>query len=387
MSSEAKARGERFLATLQSVPLRIHDNSLKFTERGEQPLTVHYYSKGKEETGEGDYFVELNDQLVENMKGSYLSPDQFVESLEGKPKFNGWKEKLLGSYLGKFGSLAFFSKTKNLTLNVFHGSTNKEALSISKLAAQDPNNENNRLQYQNRLSTIINPVVKAPSNSPLRIVEDCLASGDTIIGVIKTLAEKTKLSNLGTITIDVAVASTQGILLLKKFAEDNNIKLELNLGYVAFGLSDGEKAPVGYDGANYITYPEELVDELTTLFPDRVGELNELRKYNYVVGDMGEFAKRIPTFAKVAKWEQYRVDSHGQGGQDIDRLPKFNDKVGQHLLYLTNGGYLMRAYYNYFNNPDGEKELSEIVFSAKRRWTKEFNYGVLLKDVPKEIIN
>ena len=46
----------------------------------------------------------------------------------------------------------------------------------------------------------------------------------------------------------------------------------------------------------------------------------------------------------------------------------------------------MRAYFNYFNRYQ-TKAPSEVVFSAKRRWTEEYGYGVLLKDIPEEVLS
>ncbi|MBI5127003.1 hypothetical protein HZA76_00930 [Candidatus Roizmanbacteria bacterium] len=389
MLTEAAKKGREFVKTLKETSF--HINKLSIKGDGKKILWVNFFADGKEVSESGQFFIKLPEVVAHTLPGSYISPESFINRFQTRELQKSEIRRLLGNHMGREGDLAFTAQEDNFSLRVFHGSTNQYALKMSEHAASGSDNPQKRMFYQDNLSHIVEPIVKSPTDAPLRIVEDCLASGDTLPGVISTLAEKTKLEkNLGKVTIDVAVATAQGIFLLKKFAQDNGINIELNVGYLAFGLSQGVKREIGYEHANYITYPDEFIAELTRLFPNRAEEFLKL-KGKQVVGDMGEFGKLIPerTAANVmivASWNRYRSDNHGDQNSNDFPQPAYNESDNQHLLYLSNGGYLMRAYYNYFNNRDGSRDISEIVFSAKRRWTREFGYGVLLKDLQKEIV-
>ncbi|MFH0979340.1 MAG: hypothetical protein V1803_00085 [Candidatus Roizmanbacteria bacterium] len=389
MKSEAIKKGAEFLKTLKDTSF--HISRLTLNGDGKKPLQATFFSEGEEISEDGRFFVKLPESVAHTLPGSYIRPETFIDSFPVREVQKDEKKKLLGNHMGKEYDLAFTSQENNFSLRVFHGSTNQYAMKISHFAGLGAEKPENRMHYQDNLSHILEPLLKFQTDAPLRIVEDCLASGDTLVGVIKTLAEKSKLNkDLGKVTIDVAVATAQGVFLLKKFAQGNGINIELNVGYLAFGLSQGIKRDIGYEHANYITYPNELITELTKLFSEKKKEILTL-KGKQVVGDMGEFSKLIPERGKdnvpiITPWNKYRSDDHGgQNGNDFYH-PKYNEQENQHLLYLSNGGYLMRALYHYLNNRDKEIVFSEIVFSAKRRWTKEFGYGVLLKDLPKEIV-
>jgi len=389
MTSEALRRGNVFLKTLKENSF--HVNDLILNGNHQELIEVTFFSDAEKVKETGQFFVKLPESVAHTLPGSYISPETFITSFSNREVQKDEKKRLLGNHLGGENDLTFSSNEDNFNLRVFHGSTNQHAMKISEYAALGTDNSVNRMIYQDNLSHIMEPLLRSQTNAPLRIIEDCLASGDTLAGVIKTLAERSEFDkNLGKITIDVAVATAQGVFLLKKFAQENGINIELNVGYLAFGLSQGIKRDIGYEHANYIIYPNELITELTELFPEKKKEILAL-KGKQVVGDMGEFGKLIPERVPdgapiIALWNHYRADNHGgQNGSDFQN-PKYNKEDNQHLLYLSNGGYLMRAYHHYFNNKNLSSDFSEIVFSAKRRWTEEFGYGVLLKDLPIEIM-
>lgn len=391
MPSEAAKKGGEFLRTLHDASAPFHFDKLTLTEDPQSALKVHFFADGKETSEDGRFFIKLPETVAHTLPGSYISPDIFMGNFLKKEPEKSEKSKLLGDHIYKDGDFAFTAEENNFSLKVFHGSTNQYALRISHHAAEGTDSPERRLHYQDNLSHIVEPMVKTPTDAPLRIVEDCLASGDTLPGVIRMLAARSKLEkNLGKVTIDVAVATAQGIFLLKKFAQNNGINIELNVGYLAFGLSEGFKREIGYEHANYITYPNALIKELRSLFPKRKKEFSALQG-KQVVGDMGEFGKIIPERGEkgvpiIAPWNDYRADAHGGENNGKFFPTEYDESENQHLIFLSNGGYLMRAYYHYYNNRNRSKKYSEVVFSAKRRWTREFGYGVLLKDIPEEIM-
>jgi len=385
MSPEIMSKkGESFLRILEDTDFRI--SSLNINGHGINPLTVTDVSLGRQQ---GQFFIKLPEQISEVLPGSYIPPETLLRELHIESGANYLYRMLLGNNTGTENNQALYHIGDDFILRVFHGATNSKALSLTEFAAQGFTNQDNRAQYQSELYKLMSPVITKNSESPLRIIEDCLASGDTIIGVLTTLAEKTNL-NLSQVRIDVAVATAQGILVLKKFAQDNGLKIELNVGHLAFGLSEGKKVRGGWEHANYITYPDELLRELDKLLPVTKKKLEGFRDKDgniYVVGDMGDAAKSLPEeHDQNHPWNIFRNDTHGQRNKG-----KIGDTEYDHskptFVYLTNGGYLMRAYYRHILSQLNPLEIpSEVVFSAKRRWTEEYGYGVLLKDLPKEIM-
>jgi hypothetical protein len=384
----AAKRGQEFKDALNQ-PNLLNLQRLKIIGTS-QPnnILVTFTEDNKPKTEYGQYFVKLPEELVDKLPGSYISPLSFVESFP-ESNIDGYSRyRILDNHIGNLNDLAFEAHQDHFDLRVYHGSTNEHSLRLSKLAARGTEDPKNRILYQNNLAELVKPVLQTPSDAPLRIVEDCLASGDTLIGVIKAIGEKTKLvdRDMGKITIDVAVATAQGILLLKKFAQDNGINLELNVGYLAYGLSEGKKTAttIGREHANYINYPAELVMEI-----ERVNRSIStlIKPDDQVVGDMGDFSKLVSHDNPEAPlWNDYRFDTYGgPNGRNFPE-PEYDDKANQHLLYLSNGGYLMRGLYQYFNNPDKSNKYSEMVFAAKRRWTKEYGYGVLFRDMSDKIL-
>jgi hypothetical protein len=304
---------------------------------------------------EGDFFITLPKNLADVLPGSVLDKEDFVKEVN-----------------------------QNFSLQVFYTPTNSHALKISKLAAI-PNGFDDprvRADYQQQIFSVMRPILALQSGGGLRIVEDCLASGDTIVGILTLLAGKSQIPIKGKkIRIDVAVATTQGTFVLKKFAEQNNLRIEINVGYLAYGLSEGEKKEGVRLHANYIIYPEEILKQL----PKKIRfELNNYRVNDrniYVVGDMGDAAKSLPKdFDEKYPWNKYRNDNHGDKKAQKKTANVFNHKKPS-IIYLTNGGFLMQAYFDYLNN---RSKYNNLVFSAKRVWSDDaiYGYGVLIRGIP-----
>ncbi len=388
MSSEnGMARnGERFIDLLRRTSLKMSDLPVVGVQEP-RSLKINFYQDGKLTPSEGQFFVSMPEKLASQMRGSYISPDVFLANLKDVDAENVFSHKssIIGDreFSAKVMKKAFEYREENFSLNVFHGSTNPNALELTEIAREltekDLDHRLDKIHYQDILAEIVEPIIKTPSKpeSPpaIKIVEDCLASGDTIIGVLAALQQKTKLTEMTRVRVDVAVATAQGILLLRKFAQDNGIDLELNVGYMAFGLSKGKKTPgKGYEHSNYITYPDDFVEELNEQFSNGFDKL----KNRQVVGDMGENGQKVEGLEHLTPWYQ--------------EINKPELRPGQYpvMIFLANGGYLMRGYTHYFLG-DEAKEFSEVIFSAKRRHDEGtvdqtgLGYGVLLYDMPDEI--
>ncbi len=405
-------RGETLLRILDTLDLLAIPN-LKIHGDGVDKIQVHDPAQpAREELREGDFFVTLPKNIAEVLPGSSLGSKAFLKEIQGNHD-EDTTSRLLGNFEGKEGNLALSKHNEGFQLNVFHGSTNGRALEISRLAFKgteltaklkdledrgqsqsidfvSKNNEYQRTRgdYQKQVAEIMEPILKHKQddlNNPnvFRIIEDCLASGDTIVGVLSLLSEKSRV-DFGDkkIRIDVAVATTQGVLVLKKFAKDNNLNLELNVGYLAYGLSQGEKKDGVKMHANYITYPPEIVDRLTP----EMGE--KLKRYCYVVGDMGDLFRSMEnSFDDQYSLNRLRTDSHGDREQvEESVVSRQIDLLKPMVLFFANGGYFMRALWKSIY-PDSN--INEIIFSAKRTWSDDpaYGYGVLIYDLPEEILH
>lgn len=387
-------RGEKFKEVLLRTPLRI--SNLPVFGSSQLGLKIKFFEslprKNKKEKkdyqlkeSKGQFFVSMPEELAEAMRGSYVPPDEFLKQLKNLESDSTTKVKkaLIGDHVsGDDGKRKTFEYEENsFQLNVFHGSTNELALELTEIASElirkDLDQSHNMVHYQHILAEIVKPVIESSSKTrpAIRIVEDCLASGDTIIGVLAALQQKTKLTEMTRVRVDVAVGTAQGILLLKKFAQDNGINLELNVGYMAFGLSKGKPTPgKGFEHSNYITYPDGFIEELSD-HPNGFSKLKNMQ----VVGDMGENGRKVEGLKHLTPWYN-----------DLDN-PQIREGEYPVFVYLANGGYLMRGYTHNFLG-EQMKESSEVIFSAKRRHdegdkiSQGLGYGVLLYGLPMEIL-
>jgi hypoxanthine-guanine phosphoribosyltransferase len=326
----------------------------------------------------GQFFVSLKKSLANSLPGTNIKPEIFLSELQIN---NSIKKILLSDILTVLAKPIIKHKEKHFTLNIFHGSANIHALGMSQLAVikskKDASfsSENKRAYYQSHLFKILKPIIQYEKNKgfSLRIIEDCLASGDTISGILAMIKNETKI-NISTnkIRIDVAVATAQGILILRKFAWENKLDFEVNIGYLAYGLSEGIKIDGVRKHANYIVYPVEMLDQ----FPKKIKNLRSLGGDYSVVGDMGDASRKLSgRFDNKYPWNKNRDDRPSHG--------KFNPSSST-IFYFANGGYLMKAYYDYLNN--SPMNLNQLVFSAKRIWSTNLGYGVLIYDLDKKLL-
>jgi hypothetical protein len=155
--------------------------------------------------------------------------------------------------------------------------------------------------------------------------------------------------------------------------------MEINIGYLAYGLSSGVREsslPVPIH-ANYITYPVEVAAYLSEPKAQEIYSLKQQDGNCYVVGDMGDAFKSLPEeYDSKYPWNQFREDPHGDRNSQGPNL--FGFRPGQKTAaYMANGGYFMRSLYRYVH-PD--ETIGEWVVSAKRIWSDDpkYGYGVLI---------
>lgn len=401
----SRIEGNQIREFFKKEPSFLRIDKLQIFGDGKEKVIVNDPSQPSEkQKREGQFFVKLPEGLAKILPGSTFGPDEFLGYLSSEGEVKNTSEEILG---GKEGlDFTFESEAKDFSLEVFRGSTNKQGLEIARLAKKfgqiarensnrpegnKINDSKQRAKYQGHLYGIMKPILAKESEYNLRIIEDCIASGETIAGVLAALAEKSKIPVGGKIRVDVAVATTQGILVLREFARQNNLNLEINVGYLAYGLSRGVDVP-GTNArahANYITYPPGVLADERISVKARAflaDQADEIDQNVYVVGDMGDIGKSMrKEYDSRYPWNSFRIDKHGDRNEIEINLPLFFDENRPAILYFANGGYLMKAMRglavpNIWAN--------QVVFDAKRVWAQkdEYGYGVLIKNIPEELL-
>ncbi len=335
----------------------------------------------------GQIFIGLPQELTEVLPGSEVAPEDFLQALglKSQEKIEVGVEVLLGSKSGIDGPNLEI-EDECFELRVFNGLSHMHALENSRMAWRGFEAPQTRATYQSLALALVEPVLEKKSESRWRIVEDCIATGDTIVGVVAQLQVLGKLESGEKIRIDVVTATAQGILVLKEFARQRGLQLEINVGYMAFGLSAGENSGEPRKHANYITYPESVLERLLEGDRRRLKALQASDGNIYVVGDMGEAAKSLgDTINGGYLWDRLRHDNHGLTTPKEGGVTSWRSDLPT-VLYLANGGYLMRAFMERLFGEEMDK-VNQLVFSAKRRWdTQGKGYGVLIYDMPNELL-
>ena len=382
-----------FLTALRDCNLKISDAQILGNGHKDLMIPVPDES-GKREFKKAQYFVKFPIELAEVLPGSTFSYEDFLSLLNKQGEVDEDKKLLLGKELGTYDKPQFKHEEDNFALKVFHGAGNECAMAISSLAQEVEDNggfaQNPKLRgkYKRQLFKIVKPIlIDDPEEKEfsMRIIEDCIASSDSIYGVLSLLALKTSLredNHLNKIRIDVAVAATQGIAILRKFAHENNIDLQINVGYMANGLSRGIR--VGdtdvYANSNYIIYPHEIKKALGI-------------EFEYVVGDMGDALLKDEKGEESGGWEEYRIDNHGPDKREVEHEESQIYEDEPILVILANGGYAIEAYLQWIRKKQGKDislcDYTELVIRASRVHSvdPELGYGVAISSVPRDILN
>lgn len=382
-----QGKTEQLLSTLRSLERlspKLHEGPLTLTDE-----------EGRER--KGALFISMPEKLTKALPGTYLGVDKFLHELSAED--TTVERALLGSYIDSSENPAFHKKEDGFQLTVHHGATNEHSLKLSRIAkeALGPNGfmftDEQRKQYQQAETDLIKPALQNEFKDPngFCVIEDCIASGDSILGLMHILAEKKKLNAENTFRIDAVVGTTQGILVLRKYAQTLGIKLEINVGYLATGLTEGEPSKNGSKKhANYITYFPEFIERLKEL--GLTQEADQLDEYGFTVGDMGDAARKW----KVSETTQ--DDSQIAQINDSNTLGENNEFTLADLartipnmpthIFLARGGCLMKAMFDVIS-PSVSYLRNTVGMRASRVWSQDPDkgYGVLVEAIePKEFI-
>ena len=396
---EIEGRGKVEKPKLQEVLQNTNLHYRNFGFFGGKGYKLRVFDPAKGEEGEwrkGNIFVTLPPELVEVLPGSVVLADEFLKQIGYGGEDLEEKARILESDYDfeEKGSPAFQFKDDSFSLTVYNGSVSEKLRRLSELAIENFDNPKVRAEYQKVAFEIIKQILSEKGKEreepswKIRILEDIIASGETIAGNLAALLKEGKLKKGDTIRIDVASATTQGLLVLKKFAEDNGLKLEIHVGALAYGLSEGEVKESGVRlHANYVTYPDEYIQRLRERglgeIADKLEGLRSADGNVYVVGDMGDAFQSLPivdpilgiNYDKECPWNKFRKDMHGPRGKqgDVAQLNIEWEEGEREIHIYPNGGYFMRAaYFAVLEElyPSGRiriPKISEIV--AKRVWT------------------
>lgn len=348
--------------------------------------------EGKQE--EWNYFVTFPRELSGSFPGSIIHPRTFLSELGHNQQE---AVELVGTKTGMTTgeSMIFTHTEEHVEISILHGATSEYALNLMKLARNGFSDDFVRAQYQDALAKGIGPALKRES-APygVRIHDDCLASGDSVLSYMELQVRQGNESVLkkGVEVVIDGPATAQGILLLRAYAKKHAIPLHITAGYMAFGLTEGVITKDGVrKHANYITMPEEVIEMLPE---DMQRTINDLRGGDgniQVVGDMGDAEKgishtvmqRIREESKdehFCSWNDTRKDIHGEHLHKGE-LPPMNAPIDPDVpndVYFARGGYLPYALDEQMNPlfPYANK----IIIRASRKWTQEHGYGAAFRE-------
>ncbi|MFO0703330.1 MAG: hypothetical protein U0525_01230 [Patescibacteria group bacterium] len=249
----------------------------------------------------GQYFISFPSDLSQKLPGSVMLPKEFLNKYGIKEVS---ESDLLSDHISSKDTPLITINKGSCAISIFHGSFNEHALTLGAIASKGFENANVRAEYQKNIFEIMSPIFDYGKTKKTKvdywIVEDCLASGDTLIGVMSLLTTKHQVK---TVRIDVAVATTIGVDLILETAASLGIALILNIGFLAYGLSKGEKQGHARLHANYITYPIQIKEKLKKSTKQKIEQLVAPDGNIYVVGDMGDGAKSMDnTFDMKYPW-------------------------------------------------------------------------------------
>ena len=350
-----------------------------------------------------NWFVQFDPELSESFPGSYIHPHEFLKQLDVESEnFSPMTEAILGRKRGVLRDPTLKVDGKGFTLTVMNGMLNRNALEMTSLAAEATMNRKRtafdvegfknkpgiRAQYQRAMFDNIKEALQPTHRkAAYRIHDDCLASGDSIMSyLLSKIINQTELEKMQKDGVEVVIdgpATAQGILFLRAFAQKFGFHIDFKVGHMAFGLSSGEKEGEMRKHANYITYPDEIMNLLQSGEEKKLIERCKYPDGNiYVVQDMGEAERgiseddmrivRAMIGNNIAIFNERRRDSHGEHPlHGTLSLPA--DKKGQPVAaYLARGGYLP---YQFDLGQRAIEGYNVEIIRASRLWTREYGYG------------
>lgn len=220
----------------------------------------------------------------------------------------------------------------------------------------------NTVVYQRDLARIFSQITKreivetkntlglSVSDYLLTDIEDCIATGDTLVGTGLVFSELDKFPWKGR-RIDVANATAQGLTVLYHWARKTGVPIEVNAGWLSWGLSEGIGEELAHK--NYITHAP---------FP----ELQKMHKNRiFVVGDMGEASKRITGLG----WDGLRRDRYflDNVSQDEYSYVENMDIGGDLYMAFEKGGLLTVALRKYALKELGKETHFPLIMAIGKR--------------------
>jgi len=380
-------RGERIIKLLQSPKnlegvIRFKNINTEVTLTDEDGHVVEW-----------DSFVTFPHELSSSFPGSVIKPDAFLKQLG---EDSGYTKSLINGDKDFGPTFEHKDSSGNFNLTVLHGSTSEYAMSLMRLASQGFSDDSVRAQYQQAIIDGVSPAIQnsTPPKYGLRIHDDCLASGDSILSYLELQMRQGNEDILkkGVEVFIDGPSTAQGVLLLRAYARKHKIPLHITSGYMAYGLSEGKQiSPNGpRQHANYITLPDEVIKMLPDDKQQSVRNFGAPDGNIYVVGDMGDAEKGISqsTLDRVraelhsldyCPVNDIRKDSHGNHPMrnTLERMDGPISKDGPNDVYFARGGYLPYAldnlYSSFFN------QSMKTILRVSRKWTREYGYGATFK--------
>lgn len=331
---------------LTSLEMHEHDvhvdlHSADSLARIRYPLPAHV----DPENQFADAFVYWG-QTLSNLHGTYMEPSALFEYLAPVDVSPAEAEaRLLGaSYPRRTPWVTLESDDHLVRVNVFSGATTWQAKEISSIGDAGEFTTSERIAYQKALFEVFTPIAQRSYNTThnalglystlliLHDIEDCAATGDTLAGVSRILEQYSAHQQLPFAgrRIDIAVATGQALTVLAHESQRVGQPVEINVGYVAWGLSRGVGPELEHK--NYITHAPFSIH--SKAFGEKI----------FVVGDMGNAAKRIGDHEYP--WEKFRRDYYGLEGGDGRPVASYQhlSDAGSLRLAYANGGLLMTAF-------------------------------------------
>ena len=363
---------------LEGVVLENERDSMSLTDENHKPIAW-------------SAFVTFPPELSRAFPGSVMLPGTFLNALNNDCMR---ADNLLDGERKK-GEVVFKHTDPHgrFQLSVLHGSTSKYALELMTLARRGFDDESVRAQYQHAMSEGIAPALK-DTHIPtygVRIHDDCLASGDSILSYLELQMQlgNEEILKKGVEVVITAAATAQAILLLRAYADKHQLPLRMTVGYMAYGLSEGITAKDGTrKHANYLTMPHEVIQHLSL---DKREQVMDVAKDSsvYVVGDMGDAEKGVswrtikmleietgnPTYCAV---NNIRGDGHGDHPQKgtLHRMDGPIRKDVPNDVYFARGGYVPYAIDDMYRM---HFKTNKVILIASRKWSKEFGYGAAFR--------
>ena len=310
----------------ESFDKRIASVRITFVDHDPIIIPDDWHGAGKQ----GEALVQVGDMLTEPMAGTKLSADEFIDWLVAAKGFTITSEpgaaQLMESDLHGTASWPLVRLTRAghgktpIEIQIYRGGACKELQELSFIGNKPAIDKrwDDHESYNTAVRALFSPFISKGTKDArermglrghvdiLRRVDDCLASGITILGD-QMIDERMQTPKERLVeVIDVSVATTQAITVAIAMAEYREIPLIMRVGAPAFGLGDGKN----------LNYMVNTIPELTRYGNLTVGDMGNLM-------DMGDSAAAQPEMRALSPHEDLReVRLFLGGGLPVMRIMK-----------------------------------------------------------------